>query len=175
MIDHLHGMQPTGSRNGLEKPASAGFFSSAQNCVLSRLQMASLGGDFTPVVMPAIGISNWRSEQLRQVEIIQRGHLDRDVISAYFLNMAATERAYAAVLAEQVMATSGTELVVAQFTLAGQQSERTGFDDDTPVAGFGADRAVAFAGAKAQVDISFKSNPAAMAASTIGLEHHACF
>lgn len=149
MIDHLHGMQPTGSRNGLEKPASAGFFSSVQNCIWSRLQMPGLSGYLSPVVMPSICISNRRGEQFRQVEMIQRRHLNRHIITAYFRYMAAAERTHAAVFAEKVMAASGIELVVAQFILAGQQAERTGFDDYAPVAGFGTDRTIAFSGAKA--------------------------
>src|SRR5262249_44820070 len=97
--------------------------------------------------------------------------VDRDEVAADFRNMAAAERTQAAMLAEQVVALPGAELVVRQCVVPRQQTKRVGLDERSPVARLPADRAVAFAGAGGEIDIRLETNGAAVAASCVGLQH----
>ena len=60
--------------------------------------------------------------------------------------MTASERVYAAILAEQMVPGLSAELIVGQLALAGQLAEGLRLDDHAPPPGLGAERAVALGG-----------------------------
>src|SRR3712207_5176282 len=70
-----------------------------------------------------------------------------------------------------MMADFVVELVVAELLLARQQAKGIRLDDGVPVARLGADRAVAFVRALAQIDVGLELNRATVAASLVGLQH----
>jgi hypothetical protein len=74
---------------------------------------------------------------------------------------------YAAVLAEPMMTGFGTELVVGQFTLAGQKAKGVGLNDRAPPAGLGAECAVALGGTRTQIDIRLIADRSAMTTSYV--------
>src|SRR5690606_20680752 len=126
---------------------------------------------FLPVVVAAVGMANWRIDQFLHINVVQRGQLYRDIISAYRVEMAAAEWANTAVAAEQMMTGKRTKLVVTQGIFAGKQPEITGPYDGIPVARFGADGTIAFVGAGSEIDIGLKAHGTAMAAAEAGFFH----
>jgi hypothetical protein len=72
-------------------------------------------------------------------------------------------------LAKEVMDIVG--LIVLQVSFPRQQPERVWFDDRAPHPGFGANRAVAFESARAQINVRFKTNRATVTASSVSLFH----
>src|SRR5215831_17541094 len=63
------------------------------------------------------------------------------------------------------------ELIVAERVRAGEQPECRGLDAHVPIAGLAADRAIAFARARAQVDIRLVADSPAVAAPMKRLQH----
>jgi hypothetical protein len=103
--------------------------------------------------------------------VVERGDLDRDVVAADLLDVAALERAHAAAAAEQVVSLARPELVIAHHVLAAEEPEVFRLDQRVPVAGLGADRAVALARARLEIDVRLEPHRLAVAASVIGLLH----
>src|SRR5690606_13384859 len=66
------------------------------------LQMAGLGGRLRPAVVQAVEVGDRRIQQLGRAEVVEAGQVDRDEGAADLLDVAAAERADAAVTAEQV-------------------------------------------------------------------------
>ena len=136
-----------------------------------RSKMTGLGGGLPPRIVPAVGVSHWRCNELVGGHIVECAELDRYKVAADLLDVAAAEWAHAAMLAEQVMAALGRELIVAEVIHAGNQSKCLGLDDDPPIPRFGTDRAVALPGASGEVDVCLVTYCAAVAASLVGLQH----
>lgn len=59
--------------------------------LFSRLEMSSLGGDRRPIVITSVGIPDWRLDQLRGVDVIERSQLNGDIVTSDFLNMTTAE------------------------------------------------------------------------------------
>lgn len=74
-------------------------------------------------------------------------------------------------LAKEVVTYFVTELIVPQVALARLQPKCIWFDDCIPVARFCTNRAVASVSAQAKVNVGFKPNGSAVAATEIGLDH----
>lgn len=136
-----------------------------------RSKVASLFGLVPPAIVSAVRVPDWRSEEFFWRCVVERSELDRDVVTADLLYVAATERTHAAVAAEKMVPAPGAELVVAEGLFARKKAEGFRFDDDRPVPALGADRAVALAGAGAQVDIGFEANGTAVATACVCLHH----
>lgn len=88
-----------------------------------------------------------------------------------FLDVAATEGAYAAVLAEEMVRAIRAELVITKISFSIEQAEGFRLDGDRPIPALSADRAVAFARAGAQIDVCFEADGAAVATSCVCLQH----
>src|SRR5688572_1844075 len=82
-----------------------------------------------------------------------------------------SERRDAAGLAEPVVPALAAELVVRRLGVVRQQPELRRLDDRAPVAPLGADRAIAAAGAGAEVDVGLVADLSAVAAAAIGFLH----
>src|SRR4249919_234993 len=139
---------------------------------VTTLQMPRFGRRFHPVVVAAVAILDWAGEQFFRGGIVEAGHLHGDVRAAGFGDVAAAEGTYATGPAEQPVRAVGAELVVRQRGLVGKQAERLGLGHDGPVARLGADRAIALAGALAEIEVGFEADGAAMATSVVGLHGH---
>ena len=135
------------------------------------LQVTSFDRGVTPIVVAAVGKTNRRFNEFHRVDIVKRRQLNCDIVTANLRNMPSCKRAYAAVLAEQMMADLVIELVVGQFTLARQQPKSGGLDDRVPVSRLGANGAVALVRACTEIEVGFELNGTAMATATVGLEH----
>jgi hypothetical protein len=85
--------------------------------------------------------------------------------------MTASERLYAADLAEQMVPGLCAELIVGQLALAGQLAEGLRLDDHASPPGLGAERAVALGGAHAQIDIDLIADCSAVATSDVRFLH----
>src|SRR5438445_7647572 len=133
--------------------------------------MPRFGGCVPPVVVASVAVVHRRIDQLGGVDIVQTCQAHRHVGAADLLDVSAPEWAYAAVAAEQMMRAIRTEAVIAECILTCEQAERIGFGDRRPVAGLGADRAIAFARALRQVDIGLELHRATMTAALIRFFH----
>src|SRR5262245_30365280 len=114
--------------------------------------MARFGRLGPPGIVAPVRESDRRADELGRRHVVQRAELDRDEGATDLLDIAATERAHAAVLAEQVMPAFRGELIVAQRLLAGEKPESIGLDEGAPIACFRADRAIALAGARREIN-----------------------
>jgi hypothetical protein len=47
--------------------------------------------DRAPVIVPTVGISDWRSQKFLQIQVVQGRELNRYVIAANLFNMSALE------------------------------------------------------------------------------------
>src|SRR5947209_7777671 len=97
-------------------------------------EMPRFGRLVPPRIIASVRVSDRRGDELGRRRIVQRADLDGDEGAADLLDIAAAERAHAAVLAEQVVPALGGELVIAQRVLAGEQPERVGLDEGAPIA-----------------------------------------
>src|SRR5262249_23800726 len=129
------------------------------SCSISQSsQMQRLGGRMPPVIVPAIEISDRRPDQLNPRGIVGGSQLDGNVIAADFRNVASAEGAHAAMPAKQMVRAVASELIVAQGCRTRDEPEGVRLDGDAPVAGLGADRAVAPAGAGRKIEIRFEAD-----------------
>src|SRR5207244_6623698 len=106
----------------------------------------------------AVGITDWQRGQFHIRHVVQAGDVDRDEVAADLRDMTAAERPQSALPAEQVMALHGTELVVRQGVGPREQTKRAGLDERTPRAPLPTDRAVAFAGARGEIDVRLEAD-----------------
>lgn len=133
--------------------------------------MPCLSRDGPPAIVPAVEILHRRFRKLSGIEIVKAGEIDRDIGTADRLDIAVAISRHPAIGAEAVMAGERTELVIADAGLLAQKTEILGLDIGAPVAALPADRAIAFSRPCLKVDIGLVTDPAAMAASVIGLLH----
>jgi hypothetical protein len=125
-----------------------------------------------PIVVAPIHEANRGGGELAGIRVVEARNIDRAKFSAKLIEVSVTERVNPAVPAENMVPDLGAELVVRQSLLACDQAKRLGFDDHTPISHLGAERAVAPAGAGAQINVGLKLDLAAMAAASIRLGAH---
>jgi hypothetical protein len=65
-----------------------------------------------PIVVAAVSKSNWRFNEFERIGVVEGGQLNRNVVTADFLNIPARERTYATVLTEEMMGNPVTKLIV---------------------------------------------------------------
>src|SRR5690349_13297195 len=133
--------------------------------------MPRLGRRLPPLVVAPIRMTHRGLDEFLQVDVIETRKLDRHVVAADLLHVAALEGAHAASLAEEMLALLAAEAIFAERTLARQQPERVGLDDGIPVAGLRADRAVALVRALREVDVRLELPRAGKAAGPVGFQH----
>src|SRR5262245_6042673 len=133
--------------------------------------MARLAGRALPVVIAAVEILHGRVRKLGCVDFVETGDVDRVEVAADRLHVTAAERPYAAMLAEQVVCAATAELVIGKVLLARKHSHVRRLGERRPEPSLGTDRAVALAGADRKIEIGFKPDLAAMAASFVCLFH----
>jgi hypothetical protein len=97
------------------------------------LQVPRLCGLRPPAVVPPVEKLDRHLQEFFRRRIVERAHLHRDIVSTDLLDVAAAERANAAVFAERVMCTLCSKLIVAQIGLARKQAEISGLDSGAPV------------------------------------------
>src|SRR5262245_48450668 len=122
-----------------------------------RSEVPRLGGRRLPVVVAPIGVAHGGACELPNVHIVEASNINGVKVAAEDIEVAAAEGVHAAVTAEQVVHAVGAELVVRERCLIRQQAERLGLEHDAPVAGLGANRAIALAGARAEVDLRLEA------------------
>src|SRR5258705_11028101 len=98
--------------------------SSSSTQAQSALKVSRLGRRIPPVVVAPVEKSDRCTGELRWIDVVERGEIDRDVVAADLLDVPAPERAHAAMAAEQVMTVPRRELVVAELAIAREQPER---------------------------------------------------
>src|SRR5690348_4969828 len=124
-----------------------------------------------PAVIPAVEILHRRLHKLGGIEIVKAGKIDRDIGAAHCLDVTVAICRHPAIGAEAMMPGEGSELIVADACFLAQQAEILWLDVRAPVAELPADRAIALSRPGLNVDIGLVADPAAMAASVIGLLH----
>src|SRR5262245_46234711 len=134
--------------------------------------MPDLGGRILPVVVAAVGVAHGGIGEGGGIHIVEAGDVHGVEVATQDVEVAAAESVHAAMAAEQVVHAVAAELVVGERVLAGQQAESLGLGDHAPIAGLGADRAVALAGARAEVDVGLVADFSAVAAAMVGLDAH---
>src|SRR5688572_30307996 len=106
--------------------------------------MSCFGGRVPPGVVAPVSVFDRGFDELLRTNVVETSDLHRYVVAANLHNVATPEWAHATDLAKQVMPALCTELVVAERIFTRQQAKCVGLDDDSPVPGLGAYRAVAF-------------------------------
>src|SRR5690606_24018400 len=120
------------------------------------LQVPRLGRRVEPVVVAAVREAHGHVRELLVADVVERRDVDRDEVAADLLDVAGAERPHAAVLAEQVMTALRRELVVGERVLTREQPEVGGLDDGVPRARPAADRAVALARARREIEVDLE-------------------
>src|SRR5262245_14570087 len=133
--------------------------------------MARFGRLVPPGIVASVRIFDRRADEFGRRHVVQRVELDRYEGATDLFDIAATERAHATVLAEQVVPAFRGELIVAQCLLAGEKPESVGLDEDAPTACLRADRAIALARARREINVRFIAHGPAVAATPVGLQH----
>lgn len=85
--------------------------------------------------------------------------------------MAASKRAHAARAAKEVVVGITAELIFGEVILPREQTKVGWLYHGSPRAGFGADRAIALAGTRTEIEVYFKRHLATVAASAMGFLH----
>src|SRR5262249_8981183 len=75
-------------------------------------EVARLGRRMHPIIVAAVRVTDWQRRELRIRQVVEAGDGDRDELAADLRNISPHERSHAALLAKQVMALPGGELVV---------------------------------------------------------------
>src|SRR2546427_4425505 len=168
------GSRTTGARSkGAREPVRARRTppTAASSCSRHRLQVARLRRRVPPGIVSPVEVLERRVDHLGRLDVVERGHVDGDVLAADLLDVAFAEGPHAAMLAEQMVRALRAELVVREIALAREQAEVFGLDDHAPIAHLRAIAAIAAAGAGAEIDIGFVADGAAVAAAGVGLLH----
>src|SRR5688572_21914192 len=118
-----------------------------------------------PPAFAAVGVLHGRLGELRRIDVIEASDFHRYVGTADRGDVTALEGTHTAVPAEQVLALAAAKAILGQRVLAGQQPECLRLDEGIPVAGLGANGAVALARALREIDVGFESHRAAVAAA----------
>lgn len=71
----------------------------------------------SPVVVASVSVSDRRGDEFLWINVVQRGNLHGDIITADFFNVSTGERPHAAASTEQMVHAFSTELVVAGCVL----------------------------------------------------------
>jgi hypothetical protein len=103
---------------------------------------------------------------------------DIDVVilaAAHIRHVDPLERPHAALLAKDVVGDRVVSGIIGQVGRAGNQAEHLGLGVHRPQAHLGADRAIALAGAGADVDIGFEAHSAAVATAGVSFQHRLSF
>ncbi len=104
-------------------------------------------------------------------EVVEACDRDRIIGATDLLDIAMAEGGDAARLAEDMMRAVRSELIVGERRGIGQQAEGVGLDLRAPVPFLGADRAIALARPRFEIEVGFELDRAAVARTMVGLEH----
>src|SRR5712691_11486263 len=132
--------------------------------------MPGLGRWRLEVVVQHVEVADWRVDQLLRVDAVEAvyPHCVEPVALAF---VAVRERPHAALRAEHVVDGLPRELVFAKVLLPGKQAERVRRNERHPRPRLEADRAVALAGARGEIDVRFESDRPAVAAASVRSFH----
>ena len=96
-----------------------------------------------PLIVTPIDVGDGGTDEFIDIHVVKASDIDAVDRAAEFRGMSPSERAHAAVLAEQVVVFLGVEQILSEFRFACEQPECVRFDHGGPKPRLGAYRAVA--------------------------------
>src|SRR5262245_49490998 len=111
-----------------------------------------------PVVGAAVHVPDRCGDELRRVEVVERGKADRNVVAADLGEMSPPKRRDPALLAERSRSELAGGEAVTGFPLAREQAKCVRLDVGAPPAHLPAVSAVAFARARREIDVRLEAN-----------------
>src|SRR5258708_29438859 len=129
----------------------------------SILQVPDLGGSISVVVIASVVVGDRCVHQFIYIHVVQARDANGVELSAEIRRFSPCERTNTTARAKHVMVS--VRLIVNELGLTRQQPEAIRFHDDCPQPCLGAHLAVALEGARAQINVRFKTYSSTMSAS----------
>src|SRR5262245_8762484 len=121
-----------------------------------------------PAIVAAVGVADRSGGAFFVGCVVQSGDLNGDEVAAENVEMASCERPHTARATEVIVHSAAAELVIGERLLALEQMEGGGLQDHIPRPHLLADRAIALARPRREIDLGLELDRAAMAASMVG-------
>ena len=136
-----------------------------------KLQISSLLRFIPPLIIQTIGVINRSFNQFLDTRI-QTRHTNEHKIPTHLSQCSLVINVNAAGLAKRIVDVIGTFVVVCHCVRGGEKAKFCRFDTDCPEAAFGAEGAIATAGAFGNICVHLELNCFAMTASVVCFGHY---